>query len=389
MSIFKNKKIVALAVICCFFVFAFGACGKKEEKKTETPTSTNTPTATTTTAPTDSPAPTESADPATTEELPSPTPTPENHDGMVRSSLTGKWITEEAANKRPVACMISNVQVVDPQSGIGKADILYEAMNGGGVTRMMAVIEDYEDITRLGSIRSSRLYFIQWAMEWDPLFLHYGGPHIYVDATLNTKGVDNLDGCGNMEGTTFYRDTAIKSPHNAFASGAGVIKGANKKGYSLTHTSYWAGRHFLFAEDDSPNMLENGTDATYIEPGYKYNYPYLKYNEEDGLYYRFQFGAAHKDKTTGEQLCFKNVIIQICDCKVLDDENYLEFATISSGQSGYFITNGKCVPITWSKKSLFAPTKYYYADGTEIQLNTGKTMVCVVATSAKSKVVIK
>ena len=88
------------------------------------------------------------------------------------------------------------------------------------------------------------------------------------------------------------------------------------------------------------------------------------------------------DGTTGEQVAVKNLILQICDCHVLegDDKGRLEIATSGTG-TGYYITNGTYVPITWSKEDKYAPVHYYYEDGTEVLLNQGKSFICVIEQS--------
>ncbi len=95
------------------------------------------------------------------------------------------------------------------------------------------------------------------------------------------------------------------------------------------------------------------------------------------LYKRFQNGEAQTDGNNGEQVAVKNVIIQICGwSRMSNDDEYLDMETMAGG-NGYYITNGKAIPVTWSKDSLQAPTRYFDADGNEITLNQGKTWVCV------------
>ena len=102
------------------------------------------------------------------------------------------------------------------------------------------------------------------------------------------------------------------------------------------------------------------------------------YNTETGLYERFQNGSAQTDAGDGSQVAVKNILMQVCDWYVADEEaGYLSIDTMSGG-SGYYITNGKAVPVTWSKESQSAPTRYYDADGNEITLNQGKTWVCII-----------
>lgn len=318
----------------------------------------------------------------------SPTPTTDPHQGMVRSTLTNEWMEESMAGRRPIAVMLNNVKVAVPQTGISHAGIVYECMVEGNVTRLMAVIEDYEGLAKIGSVRSCRAYYVYWALEWDALYLHYGGPVKYVSELLKRSDVHNLDGT-YLEGLTFYRTSDRKAPHNAYGSGEGVVLGADKRGYPLTHTERFVERHFRFAPDGEPNLLSEGILAKRVEPGYSYNQPWFAYNEEDGLYYRYQYGQPQIDDMTGEQLAYKNVIFQFAESKTLDHNGYLSFTTKASNMDGYYITNGRAIPVTWSKTGDFEPTRFYDADGNEIVLNTGKTWICVIQNSKRGNVVLE
>ncbi len=326
--------------------------------------------------------------PEPTEPPCTPTPTVDPHQGMVRSQLTNEWIEEELAARRPIAIMLNNVKVAVPQSGISRAGIVYECMVEGNVTRLMAVIGDYEGLAKIGSVRSCRAYYVYWALEWDALYLHYGGPVKYVSRLLKRSDVHNLDGT-YLEGLTFYRTRDRKAPHNAYASGEGVVLGADKKEYPLTHTEHYSEGHFRFAPEGEPNLLPGGLPANRAEPGYSYNRPCFVYNEKDGLYYRYQYGEPQIDEMTGEQLAYKNVIFQFAESKTLDHNGYLSFTTQAANMDGFYITNGRAIPVTWSKSGDFAATRFYDADGKEIVLNTGKTWICVIQNSKRDQTVIQ
>ena len=83
----------------------------------------------------------------------------DTHEGEAKSFLTGEWIDEALAKQRPVSCMIGNTDSALPQYGIGQAQVIYEAPVEGGLTRLMGIFQDYKDIEKLGSVRSSRLYY--------------------------------------------------------------------------------------------------------------------------------------------------------------------------------------------------------------------------------------
>lgn len=375
-----NRKVYmrTITVMLVLLVAVFAAACKKDQQReigadpTPVPsTATNTPTPTT--PPTNTPTPTDEPTPT-----PSPTPTPDPHAGMTRSALTNEWIPEEIAQQRPIAVMMNNILQGTPQTSINQAGVIYECKVEGNITRLLAVIEDWEGLAKIGSVRSVRKYYVFWALEWDAILLHYGGPVIYVNETLARKDVDNLDG-QFLEGKVFYRTKDRVAPHNAYGSGEGVVAGISIKNYSREHTDRYAGPdHFKFVSDDRENMLTDGQDAKIVRPGYEEEKPWFEYNEEDGLYYRFQYGKAQIDDMTGEQITCKNIIIQFAKSETLDQNGYKAFTTNDKGRGGYYITNGKAVPITWSKTSDYAPTKFYYQNGEEIEINTGRTWICVV-----------
>lgn len=302
----------------------------------------------------------------------------DTHEGETRSYLTGEWIDEELAAKRPVAVMLGNTTAALPQYGISEAEIIYESPVEGGLVRLLAVIQDYENLEKLMSVRSCRHYFVHWALEYDAIYTHFGQAYLAYDI-LDQDYVDNINGLdGSIESIVFDRDSSRKAPHNAYTTGEQLAAGIEKKGYETTLDEDYDG-HFQFNEDDENEIqLTDGTDAFVVRPGYPINKPWFEYDEEDGVYYRYQHGDAQIDAVDNSQLSCKNIILQVCDWSVMDKEaGYLNVDTTSDGK-GYYVTNGKMVPITWSKDSVTEPTKYYYEDGTEITLNQGKTWICII-----------
>ena len=110
---------------------------------------------------------------------------------------------------------------------------------------------------------------------------------------------------------------------------------------------------------------------------------YFEYNESDGLYYRSQYlsggtDGPHIDGMTGEQLAFKNILVQSVTYEKITDDGYMTFLCHDSTMDGWYFTNGRGIPITWEKSGDYGATRYYDVYGNEILMNTGKTMVCIV-----------
>lgn len=306
-------------------------------------------------------------------------------DGMVESYLTGEYVSEKIANRRPIAIMVNNIQAACPQSGISRYGVMYEAPVEGALTRLMPIIEDYDGLERIGSVRSCRDYFIYYMLEFNAIYCHYGQA-VYAEELLAEDFVKNLNGLEGVGATVYYRSVEKAKPHNVFASTDGILKGIEQKGYSLEYDNDYNG-HYNFIEDGKEVKLEKGYNAKVVKPGYLINKPWFEYNENDGLYYRYQYGEKHIDDLNNEQLTAKNIILQYTAWCNYDDHGYLSLNAVGGGQ-GVYITNGKAIDITWGKPSEYAAARYFDTDGNEIEFNRGKTWVCVIQDTYAKNVVI-
>lgn len=302
--------------------------------------------------------------------------------GYSRSELTNEWITDEAADLRPLAVMIPNNVSSLPQYTLSEAGVLYECNVEGELTRFLAVYDDWKSLERIGCIRSARDYFVYWAMEWDPLFVHMGNIW-YADNVLSEPGVDNINGLVNDR--YFYRVTSenLNYDQSAYTMGINMVNAAKALGYSTEHTDYYQPGHFSFASKGNPTTLTDvagNITASYVglEDAYPIDQPYFIYNPDDGLYYRYEFGMAHTDGVNGKQLAFENIIIQNTYWEYRPDGSYLIYQCHDTTRDGWFITKGTAVHVNWKKIGEFGITKYYDDNGDEIILNQGKTMICIV-----------
>lgn len=355
------KKAVLLALACA----AFSACGKSASNATEITT--------------------ENTQAIESEMTESEQLTTETEDAYVppanRNPLTGEAMDETLVAQRPVSCMIGNTTDAMPQYGLAEADVIVEAPAEGGLTRLMTVYQDYAKLPTIMSVRSCRHYYAYISNEFEAIYVHYGQA---VYATEMLKMFDDLNGLdGDLADVTFFRDKSRKSPHNAYINGESIIAGINKRGYRTNHADTYQNT-FRFADAD--RELEGGVDAVVVEPGYVVNKPWFVYNKDTGLYERYQYKAAHTDGASGEQLAYKNIIFRVCDYAVEPDGKYLDVKTASYGKSGKYISNGKAVDIAWVKEVEDGICKYYDTNGNEIELNPGKTFVCIILNDAEDKI---
>lgn len=323
---------------------------------------------------------------------------------MVTSYLTGKPVDESIGRQRPISVMFNNVKKGCPQTGISRADVVVEAPLATSTTRLIGIIENWHDLKKIGSIRSTRDYYVSFALEFDSIHVHFGQATAYVGDMLNSDLVDNISGAtkGIERPAThaFYRSDDRKAPHNLYASAEGIMEDIQKFDYSLDYDPEYYGK-FKFAKDGEDLDYSNYPDATLIYPGGKETNKengfsqvgaYFKYNEKDGKYYRYQYDGPQIDDMTGEQLAYDNVIFQYCYGEVRDSEGYLAFECFGSDKSNKSIvfTEGKMIEGTWWRDgSNSAPAKYLDENGDRVLLNQGKTWICIIWLDYEDDVVIE
>lgn len=308
--------------------------------------------------------------------------------GYVRSVYTNEWIPAEQAAIRPIAVMMPTDKVAQPSYGISSADVLYEIMEEGEISRQMAVISNWTGLAKIGNVRSCRAYYIPEATEWDSILIHFGGV-CYMKDRITAPDINNISGT-NQYGTgggapganAFFRTADRKAPHNAYTTAPNIVNVCAQLGYSLNiREGLYNAKHFTFA--DGANTLEqygqaaaaaNTIDLSKI---FTYTKSAFTYNPADGMYYKTLHGKAQTDGLDGQQLKFANVIVQNTKWCRLDDKGYLYFQNIDNTSDGYYFTRGKAIHVTWQKAGDYAPTVYYDDLGNEIQLNEGKTYIAI------------
>ena len=312
-------------------------------------------------------------------ETPTPTPTPE----AITNPLTGEAIKEAISANRPYAVMMNNIKVALPQCGISKADILYEILAEGNITRFEAIFSDINGVGNIGSMRSSRPYYIEVALSYDAIYIHAGGSEqAYSD--ISSKGVDNIDGVrGAYSGTTFYRDpTRMKygSEHSLFTTSDKLIDCVKKLGYDTKHSgTFNYGLNFT----ETPDLGSSAASASTVNVSFEgIKDTSFTYHSDTGYYTGAEYGGDLKDGTTGEAVKFKNLLVLYADTKILDDYGRRAVDLEGTG-TGHFMVNGKTVDIKWSHAGTGKNFEYTLTDGTPLQLGVGKTYIAIVPTGSK------
>jgi len=196
------------------------------------------------------------------------------------SKLSGKKLDKKYKNKRPFAFMFNNIEFAYPQTGTGRAEILYEILAEGGITRLMGVF-DYMKGDRIGSVRSARHYYVDFANEFDAIFVHFGQTHYAIDE-IKKLGVDTISGLSWEGAKAFYRDNRIRAPHNAFASAKGLMQ-AMKDKKLRTKPRKGLTSHFNFSVDEEvTNDREGSFKAKYVKvPFSGYMTPSFTYDKKE------------------------------------------------------------------------------------------------------------
>lgn len=298
---------------------------------------------------------------------------------------------------RPIAVMIDNHSGAWPQANLNKAYLVYEIVVEGGETRLMAVFKG-QNLDKIGPVRSSRHYFLDYALENDAIYVHHGwSPQAQND--ISQLGVNNINGI-QESGSDFWRVNDKSAPHNLFTSTESIIKIAKRKDYATTSKqksvlNYVSDEIELDKkykrETDSISETSNVTNqssilATNITiPHSNLQTVKYEYDENSKTYKRYARNKLQTDYITGEPVTTKNIIITMCDNYTLtDSENKGRQGLKNIGTfDGYYITNGQAIKIKCIKSDRKEQTIYKDLEGNEIEVNDGNTFVNICPTDAK------
>ena len=274
------------------------------------------------------------------------------------------------SNKRPIAIMIDNNVGNNAHVGLQDAYLTYEIIVEGGLTRIMAIFKDV-NTSVIGPVRSSRHYFLDYALESDAIYAHYGWS-TYAENDIKALGVNNING---LYDKGYYRNYNIAAPHNVFTSIEDLYKVSTSKGYSTTSNNF----SLLNYTPDDVNFDATSDLLTANNVSMSYSYREVRsysYDATNGYYLRYTNNSPHTDRDSREVYHYKNIIIMRVNNSTLDSYGRQDLDTVGSGE-GYYIANGYAIPITWSKASRSAKTHYYYRDN-ELVVADGNTMIQVV-----------
>ena len=333
---------------------------------------TSSPTPDQTLAPTPSPTPGPTPTP-TPVPTPTPTPTP------IVGALDGLPISASAAQQHVIAVMIDDHADARPQSGLNAASIVWQAPAEAGIPRYLLLFQD-QIAGAVGPVRSAREYFVEWAAEWDALYVHVGGSP-QAQSTLQAEGsgqwVWNADQF-RWGGQYLWRINTRVAPHNVYTDGAHLR--------ALT-TAVGAGDGpiapvWTFGPDRPIGARAVGGT---ISVAYSYESITYRYDNQTNTYPRYINGSssAQVDAADGKVVAPKNVVILQMAFGPLDGvgvKGRLEAGNIGTG-TAWISSNGRTVQGTWRKDAVTSPTLLFGPEGTPVMLTAGQTFVQVMATT--------
>lgn len=291
---------------------------------------------------------------------------------------------------RPLGIMIENEIDARPQSGINAADVTYEAMAEGGITRTLNVYY-CQDAGIVGPVRSARTYFLDWISEYgnNPLYTHVGGAN--TPGPANALGQIDTYGWGNYNDLNqfsigfpvFYRDETrqgheVATEHTMYSVTSKLWATAKSRGLTNVdkNGTPWNTTFVPYKFTAAPPVSERPSSQVISIPWSGPDYAVKwTYHPQDNLYYRNNGGVAHIDRDTGKQLTTSNIIILFQTVANADDgyenNSHLLYGTTGKGDALVF-ENGKEIKATWSKASRTDRTIIKDTSGNEISFTPGK-----------------
>lgn len=272
--------------------------------------------------------------------------------------LTGVQSSNTA--HRAVAVVISNHPSARPQTALEKADIVYEVLTEGGITRFLAIYQS-EYPSKAGPVRSARDYFVELSQGYDALFLAHGYSPTAYDMLISGE-VDQLNGI-QYDGDVFKRDTSRKSPHNSYAEMKEAFDRAEEKGYSLNSAP---SRLSFLSNKETEALTGEPAGAFSVQPSS--NDLFESKYEFDGDVYRRSIGGADIEA--------ENVFVIEADHRVVDAKGRLDI-DLTSGGDAFLIQEGILNLVKWrSQDGRIVPNK---EGGTAFA--PGKTWIHIVPAS--------
>ncbi len=346
------KRVISIfiAIIICF---SLAACKKKEEEKPKAKPTTTT----TTTAP-----------------------------AKILNPLTGEsGFDKKYIDTKPFAVMINNIQLAQKvQTGVGDADLVFETLAEGGITRLMAVYQDVSKVDQIGSVRSARISYAQLAAGLDANYVHCGADNKYCGSSYRSSlGVKSYDLGSNAASAGKRISNGLASEHTLYTFGSSLMDLIKDKDNKIKDS---AKNVYKFNDEEKPVSFESRAKNVAVKLS-NVQTTHLRYNSDDRKYIRGNSSANLVDYKTGDKERFKNVLVLYTNVHELGDGYHVK-TEFGSGE-GYYFTEGTYKKIKWEKASETSPLKFKNTDGSDLKLNAGNSYICLADTDYESSLNIE
>lgn len=292
--------------------------------------------------------------------------------------ITGEYgFQENALGTRPYAVMVSNIKAALPQSGLYSADMCYEVLAEGGITRVMAVFANKNKVPKIGPVRSVRDYYVDLAEGLDAILVHFGGsPKGY--SVIKSYGTDDIDGLSTS--AAFNQDKSRASQRgreHSFYTESNLLNPITKsKDYKTSRSEY---SMFKFVDEDAEADMSSGVTATSITvPFSGYCKATFDYDSKTKKYLKGQFDDKQIDANNDKQLSVKNVFVLYTTVSKIPGDKHGRISVGLESGKGKYISNGQMIDITWEKGEHDEAITFYDTDGRDLKVNRGKSWVCIV-----------
>ncbi|WP_053217304.1 DUF3048 domain-containing protein [Virgibacillus senegalensis] len=284
--------------------------------------------------------------------------------------LTG-IATNEPVDNRIVAVMVNNHHKARPQSGLSKADIVFEILAEGRITRFMALFHS-EQPDVIGPVRSARPYYFNLADDYGALYVYHGAAN-FIEDMLKNGAADHLNGAYyDNDGHLFKRSSDRVAPHNSYLQFAAVKEVAEGKGYEMQ--ADYEPLPFLNGEEtaDVPGDSASEVSFSYNDTPVRY-----VYDEELDKYLRYNGDSQTVELDGEEAVQLDNILIMATHHEVIDDAGRRE-VDMESGGPAYLLQKGKVQEVQWENfDGRILPVK----DGEPVGFVPGKTWINVIPDS--------
>lgn len=298
---------------------------------------------------------------------------------LVTNPLTGEQTLDPSAqNKKPVAVTVNNITTAQKvQTGLDKADVVFETEVEGGITRLLAFFADPTAVDKIGTVRSVRVPFLDIVNGMDGILFYHGIDNDYAKPHMKNISITSYELDSKTYGTRIKNGLA--SEHTLYTSGAQLDKAITNRKMNDKGT----GEPWLSFSDSSDKKAPAETVAKTVSVPFSSSYvTQFLYDEESGRYARARKGTPHTDYYTGAKEMFTNIFILETTISNYPD-GYHRKVDFSSG-NGYYVSAGGVIPIKWAKGSSENNFKFTNTDGSALTVNQGNSYVCVMSKTRKA-----